>query len=178
LAVTLLFFSMSMLIVGSVRWALFGKGKGVPQGTQMDTIVTLLRTMNARLLLSDTAKRIAYRQEDVNAVRRAIRDDIAKGDFDAAMILVQEMATTFGYREESEQYREQITQARAKETEKKIALATKQLDDIIGNKDFERAAKEAAKLQRLHPESETVRLAVRRVVQAREQHKQQMEREF
>lgn len=179
LAVTLTFFALSMLIVGSIRWALFGRStKGMPYGTQMDQVVALLRTMNARLLLSDTAKRIAYRQEDVNAVRRAIRDDISKGDFDAAMILVTEMATTFGYREESEQYREQITQARAKETERKVAQATKQLDDIINRKDFERASKEAAKLRRLHPDSEAVGLAVRRVVQAREAHKQALEREF
>ncbi len=178
LAITLLFFSVAMLIVGSVRWALFGRSKGMPQGTQMDQVVSLLRTMNARLLLSDTAKRIAYRQEDVNAVRRAIRDDIARGDFDAAMILVQEMATTFGYREESEQYREQISQARAKDTEKKIAQAGKQLDEILAKQDFDRATKEVAKLQRLHPDSEAVRLAVRRVMQAREQHKQQVERDF
>lgn len=179
LSSTLFCYAVTMLIIGSVRWALFGAtAKGTTQGTQMDQMVALLRTINARLLLSDTAKRIAYRQEDVNAVRRAIRDDIAKGDFDAAMILVQEMATTFGYREESEQYRDQITQARAKEMEKKVAQATKQLDDVIGKKDFERAAKEAAKLQRLYPDSDTVRTAVRRVVQAREAYKQQIERDF
>lgn len=179
LAVTLAFISIAMLIVGSIRWAIYGRDfRGVPESANQDQIIQLLRTMNARLLLSDTAKRIAYRTEDVNALRRAIRDDIAKGDFDAALVLVQEMSHTFGYREEAEQFREQITNARAKEMERKVGEATAKLDQIINRKDFEGAAREAAKLQRLYPESEAVKLAVRRVVQAREQYKQQVERDF
>ena len=180
LGVLLLFMSMAMLIVGSVRWALWGRNQlGIPQETTGDDqVVHLLRTMNARLLLSDTAKRIAYRQEDVNALRRAIRDDMAKGDFDAAMVLVQEMSQTFGYREEAEQFREQINNARAKDQEQKINAAVANLEKIIASHDFEQAARETAKLKRLYPESEQVRLAVRRVVQAREQYKHQLEREF
>lgn len=181
LGVILLFMSLAMLIVGSVRWALYGSNfRGLPQrtGQHDDQVVQLLRTMNARLLLSDTAKRIAYRQEDVNALRRAIRDDMAKGDFDAAMVLVQEMSQTFGYREEGEQFREQINNARAKDQEQKINAAVANLDRIISSHNFEHAAREAAKLQRLYPESEQVKVAVRRVVQARDQYKHQLEREF
>jgi hypothetical protein len=179
LGIVLTFFAIAMLIAGSVRWAVFGHNySAAPAGGNTDQIVQLLRTMNARLLLSDTAKRIAYRQEDVNAVRRAIRDDMTKGDYDAAMVLVQEMSHTFGYREEAEQFREQITSARAKDQERKIQTATRKLDEIIARHDFETASKEAAKLQRLYPESEQVKLAVRRVVQAREQYKHQLEREF
>jgi outer membrane protein assembly factor BamD (BamD/ComL family) len=179
LAVILAFFAIAMLIVGSVRWAMFGRTfEGNPVSHNNDQTIQLLRQINARLLLSDTAKRIAYRQEDVNALRRAIRDDMAKGDFDAAMVLVQEMSHTFGYREEAEQFREQINAARAKDLERKVTAAIKHLDEIIARHDFEAAAREAQKLQRLYPESEQVKVAVRRVVQAREQYKHQVEREF
>lgn len=179
LGVVLAFFALSLLIVASVRWAIYGRDyRGAAGAGSSDQVVALLRQMNARLLLSDTAKRIAYRQEDVNSLRRAIRDDMAKGDYDAALVLVQEMSHTFGYREEAEQFRDQIAQARHKDQERKIGAATKTLDDIIARRDFDAASRESAKLQRLYPDSETVRLAVRRVVQAREQYKHQLEREF
>lgn len=180
LGVVLTFFALALLIVGSVRWAIYGRDHHGPTGMTggNDQTVQLLRQMNARLLLSDTAKRIAYRQEDLNALRRAIRDDMAKGDYDAAMVLVQEMSHTFGYREEAEQFREQIGQARAQDQDRKIAAATRTLDEIIARHDFEAASREAAKLQRLYPESEAVKLAVRRVVQARDAYKHQLEREF
>jgi hypothetical protein len=138
----------------------------------------LLHSINDRLLLSDTAKRIAYRQHDLAALRRAIREDIDKGAFDAAMVLVQEMSQTFGYREESEQFREQITAARAAELDRKVAAAMADLDKVIAVHDFRQAGLMAAKMARLYAEHERTRNVVDYVEEARQQYKQQLEREF
>src|SRR5690606_11685480 len=80
------------LIIGAVRWAIYGKDALGPTANSAhgasDAYADLLHSINDRLLLSDTAKRIAYRQHDLAALRRAIREDIDKGQFDAAMVLV------------------------------------------------------------------------------------------
>lgn len=167
------------LVVGSVRWAMYGKDAvGASSGGAGATDGDLLRSINDRLLLSDTAKRIAYRQHDLGALRRAIREDIDKGAFDAALVLVQEMSHTFGYREEAEAFREQIINARAAEQERKINASMEQLNELIAKNDFRAAGLMAAKMARLHPENERTNKIIDYVEEMRDQYKLRLEREF
>lgn len=167
------------LVAGAVRWAVYGRdGASAPAAQGDARMLTLLEQINQRLLLSDTAKRIAYRQQDLAALRRTIESDIANGNFDAAMVLVSELAQTYGYREEAESFRERIAASRAAEQEAKISEQIARLDETLSRNEFERASREAAKIQRLYPESERVRDLQRRVAAAREKYKQQLEREF
>ncbi len=168
------------LVVGGIRWAMFG-----PNNTDLKNQAAadpqqqhLLRVIADRLLISETAKRITYRKQDREALRQAIREDIDKGDFDTAMVLVEEMATTYGYREESEVFREEITKARQADREAKIDAALASLNAIIARHDWDAAAAQASKTQRLFPDSTKTRNLTRTVQQAREQHKQNLEREF
>ena len=168
-----------MGIIGAIRWAIYGRDASGMLARTEDRQLELLQSINQRLLLSETAKRIAYRHEDVDVLRQTIRQDIDKGDFDAALALVAEMGETYGYREEAEQYREQILQRRAKATENKVNESLARLDEMLDRREFDRAAKEAAKVQRLYGnESARVGNVSRRVVQAREQYKQDLERQF
>lgn len=166
------------LLVGGVRWAVYGPASGdTPQGGDERTH-RLLQLIADRLLISETAKRITYRKQDREALRQAIREDIDKGDFDTAMVLADEMAQTYGYREESEVFREEINKAREAEREKKIDAAIASLNDIIARHDWDAATAQAAKVQRLFPDSPKTRNLPRMVQQAREAHKQNLEREF
>lgn len=167
------------LIIGSIRWAMYGQDAvGVSSGVAAGGDADLLRSINDRLLLSDTAKRIAYRQHDLAALRRAIREDIDKGAFDAALVLVQEMSQTFGYREEAEQFREQIMGGRAAEQTRKIDAAMEQLNELIAKNDFRAAGLMAAKMARLFPENERESKIVDYVEEMREHYKLRVEREF
>lgn len=169
------------LIIGAVRWGMYGRDShGIPASGEAGNreTVDLLRIISHRQLLSETAKRIAYRQQDLQALRQTIEQDIENGNFDAAMVLVSELAQTYGYREEAESYRDRITMARTAEQEAKISEALAKLDDIIARREFDRASREAAKIQRLNPEHERTRGLTRRVAQARDQYKHQLEREF
>ncbi|MEX0655039.1 MAG: hypothetical protein WD534_00385 [Phycisphaeraceae bacterium] len=167
------------LIVAAVRWGVYGRDAvGVPHRDSAEQTVDLLRHINQRMLLSEAAKRIAYRQQDLQALRRTINDDIDHGNFDAALVLVQDLAETYGYREEAEAFRERINAARAAEQDAKISESLARLDEILARHDFDRAAREAAKIQRLYPEAERVRDVTHRVRDARERYKTQLEREF
>ncbi|GAB4189753.1 MAG: hypothetical protein Kow00105_04140 [Phycisphaeraceae bacterium] len=174
--------SVFALIAGAVRCGVYGRAtRGVPQtddGPTNTDILTQLQIISDRLLLSDTAKRIAYRQEDVNALREAIRDDIAKKDFDAAMVLVQEMSQTFGYREEAEEFREQIMAARSHEIDARVNVLLQRLDQIIAAHDFRQAMADALKIKRLYPDHPRVAKLDEYVRQAQEAYKHQLEREF
>lgn len=170
--------SIFFLIVGSVRWAIFGP-KALPSVTlNLTRELSLLESINQRLLLSETAKKIAYRLEDIAVLRQTIRDDIRKAEFDAAMVLVQELAGTYGQLEEAETFRSEIDQARTKDQEAKIAAGITQMDKHLAAHDFSAASKEAARLKRLYPESHAVDDLDKRVTIAKEQHKKDLERAF
>ncbi|MEO0964362.1 MAG: hypothetical protein AAFY08_04510 [Planctomycetota bacterium] len=162
------------LLTASIRTAI----EASSGGGDMSRVIDALERINKRLLLSDTAKRIAYRQEDLDVLRKTIVDDIAKHRFDAALALIAELSQTYGFIEEAESFRDQIAGARAAEQEAKVSQAIARLEDILARHDFERASAEVAKLRRLYPDSERVLQQERRVQQAREQYKHDIERQF
>jgi hypothetical protein len=71
----------------------------------------ILNEVNETLLLSDRAKAVAYREKDRDALRRAIREDLAKRDWEAALVLADDMERVFGYRQEAMKFREEIHRA-------------------------------------------------------------------
>ena len=165
-----------MMIIGSVRWAVYGRATvGAPWNKNQ---ITLLNSINERILLSETAKRIAYRHEDIDLLRQTIKADINKKEFDAAMVLVNEIGTTYGHKEEAEEFREIIIESRATETEHKVEKALEKLDALLDKHEFDEARKEALKIQRLYAHSTQVRDVQRKVSHAREQYKHDLEREF
>ncbi|MDX1681698.1 MAG: hypothetical protein R3336_01135 [Phycisphaeraceae bacterium] len=137
-----------------------------------------LEKISERLLISDAAKRIAYRENDREALRDAIREDIEKQDYDAAMVLVKEMQQTYGYREEAEEFREEIEAAREAGREQKITEAIARIDELLAEQKWDKAAAEAGKVQRLYQESPRVEDLVRRTREAKEAHKHRLERQF
>ncbi|XAL99659.1 hypothetical protein OT109_19025 [Phycisphaeraceae bacterium D3-23] len=165
-----------MLLVGSVRWGVHGKhATGIPGNAKE---LSLLNSINERLLLSETAKRIAYRHEDIDLLRSTIKTDIQNHDFDAALVLVNEIGSTYGHKEEAEEYREQVIYARTTEMETKVDRALAKLDETLARHDFDSAGNEALKIQRLYSDSPRVKDVHRKVSHARDQYKHDLEREF
>ena len=111
---------LCLMIGGSVRWAVYGRDAVKPDKPDNSTEVALLRSINQRLLLSETAKRLAYRQEDVDALRQTVQQDVEQGYYDAALVLVNEMAENYGLLEEAEEYREKIMAARQADMESRV----------------------------------------------------------
>jgi hypothetical protein len=78
---------------------------------RLQAISVLMNEMSEQQLLSDRAKSVAFREKDRDALRRAIREDIAKRDWEAALILADEMERQFGYKQEAMKFREDIHRA-------------------------------------------------------------------
>ncbi len=111
-------------------------------------------------------------------MRRAIREDIDKGDFDAALALVDDMSQSYGYREEAETYRDEIISARTADREQKTSEGIALIDQLVEQYDWDRAYAEASKIKRLYPESHRTHDVEDRVRQARENYKHDLERRF
>ncbi|MEM1212373.1 MAG: hypothetical protein AAGI68_08755 [Planctomycetota bacterium] len=169
----LILVGLTALVIGAVRWGMYGKNAELAELQAQNRL--LYESINERLLLSDTAKRIAYRHEDLALLRRTIQHDIDKHDFDAAMVLVHEIGATYGYLEEAEAFREQINAARTAEIDEKIKQAMAKLDGMLKRHAFDTATVEALKIQRLFPDTPKVADVQQRVARARAEYKEELE---
>lgn len=173
--------AIGLLCVGvpAAIYAVAGRGGVDPVIVkQLQDQVQLLQSINERLLISDQAKRIAFRQNDREALRKAILEDVRTEDYDAALALVKEMGETYGYREDAEHFRQQILEAQNKKREAVVHRAIAQLDDVIARYDWERARHEVARLRRLYHDYPGINELPARVERAREAHKVALEQQF
>jgi hypothetical protein len=174
------FASMFCLVIAALRIA--AHRMVLPQveslSERLADMATLLDSINDRLLVSDMAKRIAYRGKDRQVLRDAIRDDLNKGDFDAAMVMVNQMSETYGYREEAEEFRQQIMKLREADISTELARAVRHVDELTTQEAWEQAFAEVARIQRMYPEAPRAAELPQRVRQAFENRKHELERAF
>lgn len=128
--------------------------------------------------LSDDARRVLHRRRERELLRRAIEEDMATGDWDAAMVLVRELADRFGYRADAEEFRARIETARAETLERKVHDAIGLLDGLIIQRRWDVAYSEAGRISRLFPDSPRVEGLRGRVDQARASYRADLERRF
>ncbi len=140
--------------------------------------VPLLRSISDRLMVSDAAKRIAYREKDLEALRKAISDDINLGKFDAALALVQEMEKTYGYKAEAEHFREEIIDAREAVVEREVQKGMEEIDRAITEADWDKISTLANRLRRTFPEHTRCKHLPSYIKERKEQHKTHLEKEF
>lgn len=156
-----------------------------PAGAGGDTVhddlrevVKSIEVMTQEGGLSEAAKRVIHRREEREILCKAIEQDIQDRDWNAAMILVKELAERFGYRQDAEAFRTRIERARAETLDAQVSEAIKRLDSLIDQQRWADALAEAASIGRLYPESPRVEGLHDRVVTARDRFKHDLERRF
>ena len=146
--------------------------------SKIDRMVGSIDTMCREQGLSEGAKRVLHRREERKLLRRAIEQDIQAEDWDAAMVLVKELAERFGYRADAEEFRARVERVRAQNLDRKVIDALTRLDEMIRNRQWAEAYAEAARIHRLYPESHRVDGLRDRVDEARKRYRQDLERRF
>ena len=170
--------AFSAFVIGSVRWAIAGAhGEGLKTAAEAGNRA-LLESMNQRMLVSETAKRVAYRVEDIRLLRETIEADLQRKDFDAAMVLLGLMSESYGRLEEAEKFRERIESARDQEIQVRVGQEVTRLDAMLERDEFDRAARQAARIKRLFPTVQSVSNIDGMVAAAWDRHKHELEREF
>ncbi len=177
---TFAFGSVLVGLRGAMQVAISQAAPPSGSGAQGDLAeaVPLLRTISERLIISDAAKRIAYREKDLEALRKAISDDINVGKFDAALALVQEMENTYGYKAEADHFREEIIDARDAVVEREVQKGMEEIDRAIAAADWDKISTLANRLRRTFPEHSRCKHLPSYIKERKEQHKTMLEKEF
>lgn len=157
-------------------------GEGVAsemrRSQQMRELVKSIDTLVQEGGLSEVAKRVLHRREERELLRNAIEQDINDEDWDAAMVLVKELAERFGYRADAEEFRKRVERARAQTLDRTVVDALGVLDELIRHQQWPESYAESARITRLFPESHRVDNLRARVDEARMRYQKDLERRF
>src|SRR5688500_3983008 len=88
----------------------------------------LLSRIGDQQLLSDRAKAVAFREKDRDALRRAILEEINRGDWDASLRLADEMEASFGYRAEASRFRDEVRARRQEQARRQVQEVVEVID--------------------------------------------------
>ena len=128
-----------------------------PIHERLDQMAILLNLMSEQQLLSDRAKSIAYREKDRSALRRAVQEEMARHDWDAASSLVDEMERAFGIKSEALRLRDEINEHRQELARKQITEVVQMIDKHTRAEQWNAALREADKLMKQFPDNEQVK---------------------
>jgi hypothetical protein len=155
------------------------RAAGRASGTErISSAIAAMERLAEEQTLSDDARRVLNRKRERDILCRAIEEDIAAQDWDAATILVKELADRFGYRVEAEEFRQRIERTRFETMDRKVGDAVRNLDALIVRRQWDEASAEAARITRVFPDSQRVEGLRHRVERARERYKSDLERRF
>jgi hypothetical protein len=141
---------------------------------QLEALELIVRNVQ----LSDSAKSLAHRDAEREALRAAIREDITREDWDAVYSLLDQMANRFGYREEAQRFREEIDQSRHDAIESKINMAIQQIEGLFAACDWQRARAEIKRLMTLYPDHERIAALPDRLEYSFTERKELLKRRF
>jgi hypothetical protein len=138
----------------------------------------MMTLMSEQQLLSDRAKSVAFREKERDAIRRAIQEEIAHGNFEAAAALANEIEASFGLKQEADRFRQDISNRRADIVRKQISDAAAVIDRHCRAEQWQQATREAERLAELFPADEQARNLAVEVEKRRTNHKQQLIQAF
>jgi hypothetical protein len=145
---------------------------------RLQQISTLLNLMSEQQLLSDRAKSVAFREKDREALRRAIREEMAAKDWDAALVLANEMATQFGYTQEAAALKAEINNNRNEVSRRQITDTISTIDQHTRFERWSQALREAERLMQIYPNDEQVKHLPQEIENRRQAHKRQLSESF
>jgi hypothetical protein len=149
-----------------------------PFNERMQQMNVMLNLISEQQLISDRAKQVAYRTLDREALRRALQDEIHNKDWEAALALVSDMETVFGYKQEAERCRHEIEQKRHGETRKQVNEGIAVIDRHVRAEKWQEALAEAHRISQQYSQDEQARNLPAQVEDRRVQHKRQLQESF
>ncbi len=138
----------------------------------------MLQLVSENIMISETAKRIAFRDQDRRMLRDAIHKEILDGHFDVALNLVEQMADSFSNELEDKQLRSDIFAARDALIEHRVHDRIAVIDQFLDRHEWDKAGQEVHSAGQDYPDRSVALGQVERVRQAREDYKHSIERQF
>lgn len=145
---------------------------------RMVEVQEAVKVISEQAALSDDARRVLNRTTEREMLRRAIEQDINEEEWEAAIVLCNELADRFGYRADAEEFRARIEVARFGDLDEAAKGGVALIDGMILQRRWDDAAREAGKLARLYPMVERIAALPDRVVKAKEDYKNEARQRF
>ncbi len=175
---------LALIVVGAsapIAFALqdAARGHGLAAGAAASGETDeILRRVYENTMLSDSAKRVLFRERELGLLRDAIERDISEGKYNSSLTLCEEMAGVFGYVDEAEGFRSRILQARQERYDLEAHAALQRFDGLLTDRNWAMVHQEAASIRRLYGDSHLIQGLEARIIQAREEHKAELEGAF
>lgn len=135
---------------------------------------TALKEIVANTRISDVAKSLARRDEELDALRHAIREDLRTENWEAALHLIDQIERRFGCKEEADRCREELDDARAERIEARLEEAIQIINGQFQSHDWERAQGEIDRLKGALPDNPRVLGLEEQMRSLQEKHKSQL----
>lgn len=136
--------------------------------------LSLLTRISDQQLISDRAKAVAFREKDRDAIRRAIQEDINRGDFDAAMRLADEFESDFGYKAEAGRFRDEVRSRRQDQVRRQIQDVVDVIDRHTRSEQWNGALREAERLMGMFPDNDQVKNLPLEIDRRRQEYKKRL----
>jgi hypothetical protein len=149
-----------------------------PFNERMQQMNVLLNLISEQQLISDRTKQVAYRTRDRDALRRAIHEEMNSQDWEAAMVLANDMATVFGYKAEAARLKREIEAKQIEVHRKQIGESVAGIDKLIRQERWQEALAEAHKIAQQYPGDEQAHALPQAVEERRQGHKRQLFESF
>jgi len=136
--------------------------------------VALLGSVVENTRISDAAKALAHRDQESDALRTAIREDVRNEKWELALNLVDEMERRFGYKEEADRLRDEVDEARNIAIQAKLQEAIEMIESHFQSHQWDRAQGEIDRLLNALPDDAMVLGLQDRMKVLMEEHKQEL----
>ncbi|HAU37341.1 MAG TPA: hypothetical protein DCX07_06440 [Phycisphaerales bacterium] len=145
---------------------------------RIETLLSDLSESSRKLLelvsLSDRAKSLLFREQEIEAFREAVHDNLMKQDYNTAEKMIEMIEKDLGFTDEAQRLHEEVLANRKATLEEKIDRAIARIQQIIDRHDWSQALRETKRILRLFPKNEKVVALPDRIESARAAHKRDL----
>ncbi|HEY2584242.1 MAG TPA: hypothetical protein VGI81_00600 [Tepidisphaeraceae bacterium] len=141
---------------------------------RLEHLCTLMGRVSESQLLSDRAKSVAFREKDRDAIRRAINEEMSRGEWDAAFALADQFEQAFGSKTEADRFRNEIRTRQNEDVQRQVDEVVAGIDRHIRNEQWTAAVRDADRARERFPDNEQVVGLPAEIERRRQSHKQQL----
>lgn len=147
--------------LGAVETLLEGQGNALSRLAEVST-------------LSDLARSIVYRDDEIASLREAVHERIMRQDYAAAESLITEIETKGGYAQEGAHMRQMLQDARKATLDEKIDAGLARVQTMIDADDWDNAARTAQRLLQIFPGHAKITALPGAILAQRNEHKREL----
>jgi hypothetical protein len=137
-----------------------------------------LSDINRNTRLSETAKRIAFREADRQTLCEAVYEKLQQKDFDTANEIIDEIAHSKIYLELVKQLRKEVEKYRNANEEERVNQTIAQINKLLDNNQWTKASVQIERLISSAPNSEKAKSMRQKLFDKKEQRKRELLQEW